>query len=211
MCQNTSNPNLQLNHNFRWLLCANHMEPVRGLISRYLSQKLVQHELEKGAVNITVPSDMACVVQWMPQVWNHLNHFLEVHHSSELALGPATFIQCPVEMEASEKWFTDLWNYSIRPYLIQVAQEGLRQHGLRKPFEDPTEWIFGTNPWKKNEANEQLNITPLRLEDIQPFTGLKIDGSNSDPLSDMLLRLQVAASTAEDHSSHNLIHQNQPN
>lgn len=37
MSQATCNTtNLQLHHNFRWLLTANHMEPVKGFLARYV-------------------------------------------------------------------------------------------------------------------------------------------------------------------------------
>jgi len=35
-----STTDLQLHHNFRWVLCANHMEPVQGFLARYLSRRL---------------------------------------------------------------------------------------------------------------------------------------------------------------------------
>lgn len=89
MCQNasTSNCNLQTNHHFRWLLCANHMEPVQGLLHRYLRRKLVSTELEHGSINVSSPSDMISVVDWITQAWSQINCFIEKNHSSELTLG----------------------------------------------------------------------------------------------------------------------------
>jgi len=43
--------NLQLHHNFRWILCANHMEPVKGFLGRYLRRKVVEAEVKDNAVN----------------------------------------------------------------------------------------------------------------------------------------------------------------
>ena len=40
-----STTNLQLHHNFRWVLCANHMEPVKGFLGRFLRRKLVEEEV----------------------------------------------------------------------------------------------------------------------------------------------------------------------
>ena len=37
---------LQLRHNFRWVLCANHVEPVKGFLGRYLRQKLLAVEVQ---------------------------------------------------------------------------------------------------------------------------------------------------------------------
>jgi len=39
-------------------------------------------------------------------------------------------------VEASRVWFTDLWNYSLVPYLLEAVREGL-QVGDRRPAPDP--------------------------------------------------------------------------
>lgn len=125
-------------------------------------------------------------------------------------------------MESSRAWFNDLWNYSIHPYLIQAAREGLQKNGLRSPFEDPTSWIIKTYPWKQSliedsvttndengSENSTININPIKLDDIQPYPGLTISSPISDPLSDMLLRLQVATSANEDSDGSGLGPQSQ--
>ena len=38
-------------------------------------------------------------------------------------VGPALFLTCPMDVEKSQKWFGDLWNYTIVPYLSQVNKE----------------------------------------------------------------------------------------
>lgn len=40
----TSNNLLQMHHNFRWIMCANHSEPVAGFLGRYLQRRLVAEE-----------------------------------------------------------------------------------------------------------------------------------------------------------------------
>lgn len=130
-------------------------------------------------------------------------------------------------MESSQSWFNDLWNYSIHPYLIQAARDGLQKNGLRSPFEDPTNWIIKTYPWKQsvdlplnatsttpttttglvvdeNGFDNLINLNPIKLDDIQPYPGLTISSPISDPLSDMLLRLQVATSANEDSDTSGL-------
>ena len=49
-----STTNLQLHHNFRWVLCANHMEPVKGFLARYLRRKLVEEEVSDFALVVLV-------------------------------------------------------------------------------------------------------------------------------------------------------------
>ena len=33
-------------------------------------------------------------------------------------------MSCPMEYQTANQWFTDLWNYSIIPYLIEVFRDG---------------------------------------------------------------------------------------
>ena len=67
----------------RWVLCANHMEPVKGFLSRHLRRKLVEAEIETGHRN----PDLNKMVDWMPQVWQKINKFLETHSSSDVTIG----------------------------------------------------------------------------------------------------------------------------
>lgn len=40
--------------------------------------------------------------------------------------GPRLFLSCPMDVEGSRVWFTDLWNYSLVPYLLEAVREGLQ-------------------------------------------------------------------------------------
>ncbi len=35
-------------------------------------------------------------------------------------------MSCPMDVEGSRVWFTDLWNYSIIPYMLEAVREGLQ-------------------------------------------------------------------------------------
>lgn len=67
----------------RWVLCANHMEPVKGFLGRYLRRKLVEAEVHMGTRN----NDLNKIIDWIPKVWQHLNKFLETHSSSDVTIG----------------------------------------------------------------------------------------------------------------------------
>lgn len=43
-----------------------------------------------------------------------------------MAAGPRLFLSCPIDVDGSRVWFTDLWNYSIIPYLLEAVREGLQ-------------------------------------------------------------------------------------
>ncbi|CAB0020595.1 unnamed protein product [Nesidiocoris tenuis] len=183
-----STTNLQLHHNFRyewkvlrwlhqltkirrclmfsifrysrWILCANHMEPVKGFLGRYLKRKLIEMEAKAGCRN----SELARITEWVPRAWLHLNQFLEAHSSSDVTIGPRLFLNCPMDSDGSQVWFTDLWNYSVVPYLMEAVREGIQVYGKRTPWQDPAQYICHTYPW----AGEAVQGGPEALIRLRP-------------------------------------------
>ncbi|XP_058402111.1 neuron navigator 2 isoform X1 [Diceros bicornis minor] len=204
----SSTPNLQLHHNFRWVLCANHTEPVKGFLGRFLRRKLVETEISGRVRNV----ELVKIIDWIPKVWHHLNRFLEAHSSSDVTIGPRLFLSCPIDVDGSRVWFTDLWNYSIIPYLLEAVREGLQLYGRRAPWEDPAKWVMDTYPWAASpQQHEWPPLLQLRPEDVG-FDGYSMprEGSTSkpmppsdaegDPLMNMLMRLQEAANYSSPQS-----------
>ncbi|KAJ8405312.1 hypothetical protein AAFF_G00323030, partial [Aldrovandia affinis] len=197
----SSSANLELHHNFRWVLCANHMEPVKGFLGRYLRRRLIETEIVKSARS----NDLVKFVDWIPKTWQHINSFLEAHSSSDVTIGPRLFLSCPMNSERSRVWFTDLWNYSLVPYLLEAVREGLQLYGIRAVWEDPSKWVTDTFP--ETSASSQADAQPLlqlRPEDVgyDGCSGAKEGAaskqmsqsdSEGDPLMNMLMRLQEAA------------------
>uniref|UniRef100_A0A8C3M0D6 Neuron navigator 2 n=1 Tax=Chrysolophus pictus TaxID=9089 RepID=A0A8C3M0D6_CHRPC len=204
----SSTPNLQLHHNFRWVLCANHTEPVKGFLGRFLRRKLIETEISSRMRN----AELVKIIDWIPKVWQHLNKFLEAHSSSDVTIGPRLFLSCPIDVDGSRVWFTDLWNYSIIPYLLEAVREGLQLYGRRAPWEDPAKWVMDTYPWAATpQHHEWPPLLQLRPEDVG-FDGYSLsrEGSTSkqvpvseaegDPLMNMLMRLQEAANYSSPQS-----------
>ncbi|XP_060259963.1 neuron navigator 2 isoform X10 [Ovis aries] len=204
----SSTPNLQLHHNFRWVLCANHTEPVKGFLGRFLRRKLMETEIGGRMRNL----ELVKIIDWIPKVWHHLNRFLEAHSSSDVTIGPRLFLSCPIDVDGSRVWFTDLWNYSIIPYLLEAVREGLQLYGRRAPWEDPAKWVMDTYPWAASpQQHEWPPLLQLRPEDVG-FDGYSMprEGSTSkqmppsdaegDPLMNMLMRLQEAANYSSPQS-----------
>ncbi|XP_062853239.1 neuron navigator 3 isoform X1 [Trichomycterus rosablanca] len=198
-------PNLELHHNFRWVLCANHTEPVRGFLGRFLRRKLIEKEIDKN----TRSNELIKIIDWIPKTWQHINTFLEAHSSSDVTIGPRLFLSCPMEVEGSLIWFTDLWNFSLVPYLLEAVREGLQLYGKRAVWEDPCKWVIDSSPWSSTPLQrDSQSLIPLRPEDVgyDAFSSFK-DGASSkqthkqsaqsdsegDPLMNMLMRLQEAA------------------
>ncbi|KAM9816740.1 neuron navigator 2 [Neosynchiropus ocellatus] len=208
MSQATSSaPNLQLHHNFRWVLCANHMEPVKGFLGRYLRRKLIEVEIGSRTRNV----ELVKIIDWIPRVWHHLNRFLETHSSSDVTIGPRLFLSCPMDVEGSRVWFTDLWNYSIIPYTLEAVREGLQLYGRRAAWEDPAAWVIDTFPWSATPTPaEWPPLLQLRPEDVgfdgfsAPREGIRKEppqsDSDADPLMNMLMRLKEAATSSSPQS-----------
>uniref|UniRef100_A0A0K8SI33 AAA+ ATPase domain-containing protein n=2 Tax=Lygus hesperus TaxID=30085 RepID=A0A0K8SI33_LYGHE len=193
-----STTNLQLHHNFRWILCANHMEPVKGFLGRYLKRKLIEAEAKAGCRN----SELVRITEWVPRAWLHLNQFLEAHSSSDVTIGPRLFLSCPMDSDGSQVWFTDLWNYSVVPYLLEAVREGIQVYGKRAPWQDPAQYICHTYPWAGEavqggpEALIRLRPEDVGYEVLQPNSSQpakKDSEPEPDPLLNMLMRLQEAA------------------
>lgn len=139
------------------------MEPVKGFLGRYLRRKLVHSEVGLRAHN----RELEKLVEWIPQVWQHLNKFLETHSSSDVTIGPRLFLSCPMDVEGSQVWFTDLWNYSLVPYLLEAVREGLSLYGRRAAWEDPVDWIIETWPWSTSPGQQDWTaLMHLRPEDV---------------------------------------------
>ncbi|XP_050665285.1 protein sickie-like isoform X2 [Leptidea sinapis] len=198
MSQATCNTtNLQLHHNFRWLLTANHMEPVKGFLARYLRRKLFSLELRLGRRE---PA-LAAVLEWLPGVWSTLNAFLEAHSSSDVTVGPRLFLACPMDLEASQAWFADVWNYSIVPYAAEAVREGVALYGRRRHAAlDPLQHVKSSYPWR--EPNHSHTLRPITVEDMNIEEGSQDPGANNnqDPLLNMLMRLQEAANYSGNQS-----------
>lgn len=172
------------------------MEPVKGFLGRYLRRRLFHHELLTGTTQV----QMEKVFKWLPNVWSHVNTFLENHSSSDVTIGPNFFLQCPLNEEDSQKWFVDLWNHQLAPYLVDAIKEGIQLYGRRgNAWIDPCVFVRETYAWK---------VTPTTVPTLRQITaddvGLDahLTGSmDSDPLLNMLHMLQQAANENVDHDS----------
>ncbi|OTF71301.1 neuron navigator 2-like protein, partial [Euroglyphus maynei] len=111
-------------------------------------------------------------------VRGYLNRFLRrklLETESRLSMSPRLFTSCPIDLNGSQAWFTDLWNYSILPFIIENLREHVRQNGGKlkgksttaiHSFIDPTDWIVANYPWSSNsEWSDHLNR--LRPEDVE--------------------------------------------
>ena len=128
---------LQLKCNFRWILFANHIEPVRGFLGRQLRRKLLAQEVETRLHN----TELYQVIEWITKSFVMINKFLESHCSQDATLSPATFLGLPLDQNTSRLWFINLWNLNIGIIALRLtiifinlkSNHGL-QFKIRKTF-----------------------------------------------------------------------------
>ncbi|XP_037129681.1 neuron navigator 1-like isoform X3 [Syngnathus acus] len=197
----SSNHGLHLS--FRMLSFSNNVEPANGFLLRYLHRKVVE-AYQKKEHDASQHQDLLCVLDWVPKLWYHLHTFLEKHSTSDFLIGPCFFLSCPVSVSEFRKWFIDLWNHSIIPYLQEGAKDGIKVHGQKAVWEDPVEWVRGTLPWPGAQQDQsKLHHLPppsigLHNEEKKPPKDTPPPSTlESDPLMIMLLKLQESANSVE--------------
>lgn len=167
------------------------MEPVKGFLGRFLRRRLFEMELQSG----TNQKQMEKILRWLPTVVQHINSFLESHSSSDVTLGPNLFLECPLDVNESQKWFLDLWNENLALYMVDAIKEGIQLYGKRgNAWIDPCLYIRETYPWSVTPSTVP-NLRSISAQDV----GLLDDADSSnnnreDPLLNMLNQLKEAAS-----------------
>lgn len=155
----------------RWVLLRNHAEPVKGLLSRYLQRRLIESDIQNGTKNL----ELGNIMEWIPEVWLHINKFLEKYSSSDVTIGPRLLLSCPTDVANSQVWFKDLWHYSIVPYLIDAVKEGLTIYGKKNlTWEDPTLFLLQTYPWNNSNETTAMGTLPTNKSSLLRLALLSI-------------------------------------
>lgn len=87
------------------------------------------------------------------------------------------FCSCPMDLETSQMWFSDLWNYSLVPYVMDMIREGIRLYGKRAAWKDPSSFVIQSYPWSNAVHKTLESFIRIRPEDI----GYDMEHDN-DPL-----------------------------
>lgn len=104
-----------------------------------------------------------------------LNKFLS------LLIDLINFMGLPFGVELSEKWFIELWNYSIIPHLNEmVKMKQIDKHLFSIKQTDPTEWVLGNYAWPKNDNNVNIHQRLLRVKLHCSMTTNRISSSSDD-------------------------------
>ncbi len=98
-----------------------------------------------------------------------------------IPIGPRLFSSCPIDVSGSQIWFTDLWNYSIIPYVIEATREGIQMYGKRTQFVDPTDWVCETYPWVSS-TDWIKHLLRIRPEDVNYDNNIQVNQNGNESL-----------------------------
>ncbi|XP_069797769.1 neuron navigator 1-like isoform X2 [Narcine bancroftii] len=204
-------PNHGLHLSFRLVPFSNNAEPANGFLSRYLQRKLIESENVANANN----NEILNILNWVPKLWYHLHTFLEMHSTSDFLIGPCFFLSSPVNVAEFREWFIDLWNYSILPYLQEGVNDGVKTYGRKAVWEDPAQWVQDTLPWStaSQDCSKIFHLPPPSIgshvtgppADERKIKETAPTSIESDPLMNMLLRLQEAANYTQSCEGDNVL------
>ena len=171
-----------------------HLEPVRGMLSRVLRQRVLQVETRSRLHD----GDAMLVVEFLVRLHSSLNRLCP----EGVFIPPSVFTSCPVNTSANtDRWFATVWNESVVPKVVS----GVRDHLARHPeaaasgdewWRDPLELVDEAGwPWQ-SESEARAALTTVKAEEVglkAALNGQKTQDrptSGKDPLYNMLMHLQ---------------------
>ena len=86
----------------------------------------------------------------------------------------------PFDIEKSEIWFIQLWNYTVIPYLSDLLKEKFFEEASNHSdlFEEPTETVLNKYPWTMTK-NSKISISE-RLHKLKSSNENCIDSQISE-------------------------------
>jgi hypothetical protein len=124
-------------------------------------------------------------------------------------------MNAPFGIESSEKWFIELWNYTILPYLNDIVKMKLilseNGNSLSVKQTDPVEWLVNNYPWPKSATATASNCVPsigqrlFRLKLYDNYLTNSARSSSSDE-SDLHQQQQQQHTVVENNGVHTSHH-----
>ncbi|KAE9553582.1 hypothetical protein FO519_003222 [Halicephalobus sp. NKZ332] len=161
------------NYGFRSFHLTHKMDAVREFMGRYLRRRIAEAELTGQC---RCREQLENVIEFLGKTLSAINTFIEKANAHDETIGPRTFVQCPLSVEASRDWFIRLWNENLVPYMIRAAKEGMIL-GFRGQLKDPTEFVLEHWPWPdagESKLLQRVVIEPNKLTaEFDPILALE--------------------------------------
>uniref|UniRef100_A0A914YK76 CortBP2/NAV1-like AAA+ ATPase lid domain-containing protein n=1 Tax=Panagrolaimus superbus TaxID=310955 RepID=A0A914YK76_9BILA len=90
-------------------------------MGRYLRRRIAEAELTGQCRS---GEQLQAIIDFLGKALIAINSFIEKANAPDETIGPRTFVQCPLSVEASRDWFIRLWNDNLVPYMMKAAREG---------------------------------------------------------------------------------------
>ncbi|CAB1339667.1 unnamed protein product, partial [Coregonus sp. 'balchen'] len=133
-----------------WVLCANHLEPVKGFLGRYLRRKLIETEISSRKRTL----ELVKIIDWIPR-----------GHASSCHV-PWTWLAPGSAWEDPARWVIDSYPWSATPTpadwppLLQLRPEDVGFDG----YSAPREGIRKEPPQSDSDADPLMNML-MRLKE----------------------------------------------
>ncbi|VDP69894.1 unnamed protein product [Echinostoma caproni] len=146
-----------------------------GLMRQFIHQtvdKLLDEVRLNTPRSFRLMQFMSSVVQWLKEVWTHVNQFVQNLNSSGendlIELPPTLFDHLPLaDPGRCAQAFVDCWNGTIVPHLRAKFEQRRAASGSVCDGPDPRDWLVDHWPWKsvselaKKSTELHTVITPL--------------------------------------------------
>uniref|UniRef100_A0A7E4V6S8 Calponin-homology (CH) domain-containing protein n=1 Tax=Panagrellus redivivus TaxID=6233 RepID=A0A7E4V6S8_PANRE len=151
---------MQRLHAFRVFHLTNHMDAVRGFMGRYLRRRIAEAELTGQC---RCGPALEGIIDFLGKALVAINTFIDRANAQDEIIGPRTFVQCPLSIEASRDWFIRLWNENLVPYILRAARS-TKAIGYRSPLTDPTTFILEQWPWPNPNGSASALLQRVVLD-----------------------------------------------
>lgn len=193
---------------FQWIVFSSATQPVESLLTRKLRRSYIENQISNNDISDDL---LSVVILWLPKCCQHVNNCLEAFGDFDVTIGPRMFSDCPMNAATSRVWFADIWNYTIVPYVISVVRSYMNKTNsiaseISTKWKDPTLWVKETMPWNDVDLHyikfDDVVTSPTTDSElsITSQTSASATSSSSDPLLNMLMRLQEATNYDTDSS-----------
>ncbi|KAF5399596.1 hypothetical protein PHET_07217 [Paragonimus heterotremus] len=158
----------------------------------YLRRKLVQTrlaELNNTEVQMQLGGRvhdqqiLTQLISWIPKVWKYLNRLFlsSLQTQCPTVISLRVFLSCPIDVRASRKWFTDLWNNLFIPFLFRARSTEQMLQSQSMALSASLDWIMATWPWPRATTDLMLQTPYMSHSSTNPLHSLAVEGSPSSP------------------------------
>ncbi|KAF6778560.1 hypothetical protein AHF37_02035 [Paragonimus kellicotti] len=143
------------------------------------------------------------LISWIPKVWKYLNRLFlsSLQTQCPTVISLRVFLSCPIDVRASRKWFTDLWNNLFIPFLFRARSTEQMLQSQSMALSASLDWIMATWPWPRATTDLMLQTPYMSHSITNPLHSPVVEGSPSSP-SDCFLNtfgVPKSNSTAQKH------------